>query len=45
MLPALKWFENFEPWKNMSYKKRDRMDLKNGYTMKLDNMERQIKSE
>ena len=21
MLPALKWFENYEPWKNIEYKK------------------------
>jgi hypothetical protein len=45
MLPALEWFENYEPWKNIHYKKRARIDLRNGYTMKLDNMERQIISQ
>jgi len=45
MLPALEWFENYEPWKNIDYKKKDRMDLKNGYTMRLDNMSREIKSQ
>ena len=42
---ALEWFENYKPWKNIDYKKRERMDLKNGYTMRLDNMSREIKSE
>ena len=44
MIPALKWFENYEPWKNINYHKRNLVPLKNGYTLKVDKMERLIKS-
>ena len=44
MIPALKWFENYEPWKNINYHKRNLVPLKNGYTLKVDKMERLIRS-
>ena len=44
MKPALEWFENYEPWKNIDYVKRESFDLKNGYTMNLNKLERLIKS-
>ena len=44
MIPALKWFENYEPWKNINYHKRNLVPLKNGYTLKIDKMERLIRS-
>jgi uncharacterized protein YktA (UPF0223 family) len=45
MIPALKWFENYKPWKNINYHKRNIIPLKNGYTLKVDKMERLIKSQ
>tara|TARA_Y100000287_G_C14035887_1_gene263959 strand:- start:338 stop:475 length:138 start_codon:yes stop_codon:yes gene_type:complete len=44
MKPALDWFENYKPWKNIGYEKRQSMNLKNGYTMSLNKLERLIKS-
>tara|TARA_Y100000401_G_C8169695_1_gene148532 strand:- start:384 stop:521 length:138 start_codon:yes stop_codon:yes gene_type:complete len=44
MKPALEWFENYKPWKNINYKKRESIDLKNGYTMNINKLERLIKS-
>ena len=45
MAPALKWFENYEPWKNIAYHKRKIIPLRNGYSLKVDRMERLIKSQ
>ena len=45
MKPALEWFENYKPWKNIDYKKRETMYLKNGYTMNINKLERLIKSQ
>ena len=44
MKPALEWFENYKPWKNIDYKKRESIDLKNGYIMNINKLERLIKS-
>ena len=45
MRPALEWFENYKPWKNIGYEKRESMALKNGYTMNISKMERLMKSQ
>ena len=35
MGPALDWFENYEPWKNIKYKKQEEVRNENGYRVRL----------